>query len=76
MIPMMVEFLQETGTSESEEELHAVAKEFVTRLTGKQTIYQMIELKNQIEKRGGLAKEALEYKHIYLARLWNGSRTG
>ncbi len=70
MIPMMVEFLQETGTKESEEELHAVAKEFVTRLTGKQTIYQMIELKNQIEKRGGQAKEALDYKYIYLERLW------
>ncbi len=70
MIPMMVEFLKETGTKESEEELHAVAKEFVTRLTGKQTIYQMIELKNQIEQRGGQAKDPLEYKHIYLARLW------
>ncbi|MFB3789389.1 MAG: HAD family hydrolase [bacterium] len=70
MIPMMVEFLQKTGTKESAVELHAVAKEFVTRLTGKQTIYQMIELKNQIEQRGGQAKDPLEYKHIYLDRLW------
>lgn len=70
MIPMCVEFLRETGTKETEEALTRVAKEFITRLTGKQTIYQMIELKNEIEKRGGTAKEPLEYKYIYLDRLW------
>lgn len=71
MIPMMLEFLRETGTSESDDELTAVVKQFVTRLTGKQTIYQMFELKAQIEKRGGKAKDPLEYKHIYLERLWD-----
>lgn len=70
MVPMCVGFLQETGTSEPEEELTLVVKEFVTRLTGKQTIYQMIQLKDEIEKRGGTAREPLEYKHIYLDRLW------
>ncbi len=70
MIPMGVEFLKETGTDESDDELYQVVEEFVTRLTGKQTIYQMIELANEVEKRGGKAKEALEYKHIYLDRLW------
>jgi phosphoglycolate phosphatase-like HAD superfamily hydrolase len=70
MIPMGVEFLQETGTDESEEQLYAVVNEFVTRLTGKQTIYQMIELAQEITKRGGTPKDPLEYKHIYLDRLW------
>lgn len=70
MVPMMVEFLRETGTDESDDELTLMVKEYVTRLTGKQTIYQMIELKAQIEKRGGTAREPLEYKHIYLDRLW------
>ncbi len=70
MIPMGVEFIKETGTDETDEEIRAVVDEFVLRLTGKQTIYQMIELVNEIEKRGGKAKEALEYKHIYLDRLW------
>ena len=70
MIPMMLEFLAETETNESEEELTLIIKEFVARLTGKQTIYQMIELKEQIEKRGGTAKDPLEYKYIYLDRLW------
>lgn len=69
MIPMMVEFLRETGTQESDDELFAVVRDYVTRLTGKQTIYQMIELKAQIEKRGGVAQDPLDYKHIYLQRL-------
>ncbi len=71
MIPMCVEFLVELNTGESEEELHQLVKEFVTRLTGKQTIYQMIELAEEIKKRGGTPKEPLEYKHIYLNRLWD-----
>ncbi|MBD3265931.1 HAD hydrolase-like protein [bacterium] len=70
MIPMMVEILLETDTNETKEELTQLVKEYVTRLTGKQTIYQMIELKAQVEKRGGKAREPVEYKHDYLARLW------
>jgi len=41
MVPMMVEILMELKTGETEEELTAVVREFVDRLTGKQTIYQM-----------------------------------
>ncbi len=48
MIPLMVELLSETPAHESEAELHAVVAEFVTRLTGKQTIYQMIQLADEI----------------------------
>lgn len=70
MVPMFVGYLKETGTSESEEELAEVVREFVMRLTGKQTIYQMFELAEQIKKRGGTPKEALEYKHIFLDLLW------
>lgn len=70
MVPMFVGYLKETGTSETEEELTEVVREFVMRLTGKQTIYQMFELAEQIKKRGGTPKEALEYKHIYLDLLW------
>ncbi len=70
MVPYFVECLQETSTNEREEELEQLVKEFVMRLTGKQTIYQTIQLKEEIEKRGGTAKDPLEYKHIYLDRLW------
>jgi phosphoglycolate phosphatase len=70
MIPMMVEILQELHTGEGEPELTALVTEFVDRLTGKQTIYQMIELAAQVEQRGGQPREPLEYKHDYLDRLW------
>jgi len=70
MIPMMVEVLLETPRHESEGELRAVVTEFVDRLTGKQTIYQMIQLCQEVRQRGGEPLDSLEYKWMYLARLW------
>lgn len=70
MIPMMVDVLAELGTGETREELYEIVREFVTRLTGKQTIYQMIELAEQVKKRGGTPKDPLEYKWDYLRLLW------
>jgi phosphoglycolate phosphatase-like HAD superfamily hydrolase len=70
MVPMMVEALVETKSGESEAELTEIVREFVGRLTGRQTIYQMIELVENIEKRGGKALDPLEYKHRYLELLW------
>lgn len=70
MVPMMVEILAELKTGESEAELRAVVEEYVGRLTGKQTIYQMIALAEEVRKRGGTPKDPLEYKHQYLALLW------
>jgi phosphoglycolate phosphatase-like HAD superfamily hydrolase len=70
MIPMMVELLRETGTSETEEQLGAVVSEFVTRLTGKQTIYQMIALAEQISLRRKTPLDPLVYKNMYLDLLW------
>lgn len=70
MIPMMVEILLETPDHESEAELTHSVTEFVTRLTGKQTIYQMIQLAAEVEKRGGAPQEPLDYKRTYLDRLW------
>ena len=70
MVPMMVEFLQtETDTTETPEHLEALVVEFVDRLTGKQTIYQMMQLGEEIEKRGGTPKEPLAYKDEYNRRL-------
>ncbi|MGE5570790.1 MAG: HAD family hydrolase [Rhodospirillales bacterium] len=66
MIPMMVEILMELKTGEREEDLRALVTEFVGRLTGKQTIYQMIELAKQVELRGGTPLDPLQYKHRYL----------
>jgi phosphoglycolate phosphatase-like HAD superfamily hydrolase len=69
MVPMMVEILDGLKTGESEADLRAVVEEFVARLTGKQTMYQMIELARQVELRGGHPLEPLQYKRTYLAKL-------
>jgi phosphoglycolate phosphatase-like HAD superfamily hydrolase len=70
MIPLMVEILQQTPHAESEEQIHHVVTEFVERLTGKQTIYQMIQLCEEIQKRGGTPLKPVDYKHQYHERLW------
>jgi phosphoglycolate phosphatase-like HAD superfamily hydrolase len=69
MVPMMVEILAELNSGESEEQLQALVQDFVARLTGEQTIYQMIELAEQVEKRGGKPLAPLEYKRMYHDRL-------
>jgi phosphoglycolate phosphatase len=69
MVPMMVELLAELKTGESEAELQSLVKDYVARLTGKQTIYQMIELARQVEARGGQPLEPLAYKKMYHDRL-------
>ena len=66
MVPMMVEELAGLKSGESETEIESVVREFVDRLTGKQTVYQMIELGRQVELRGGLPKDPLAYKRQYL----------
>lgn len=72
MIPLMVKILRETpkGREESEEKLYWTVSDFVTRLTGRETIYQMLQLCEEISKRGGHPLAAVEYKHQYQAFLW------
>jgi len=69
MIPMMVEILQQTGTEETPEELFRVVETYVQRLNGKQTIYQMIQLVEEVRKRGGTPEDPRRYKEIYHDRL-------
>ena len=70
MVPMMVEVLADLNTGETQDELRAIVEEFVGRLTGKQTMYQMIELVEEVKKRGGQPLDPLEYKKRYLDLLW------
>ena len=65
MIPMMVGILKETGTREEEATLTQHVEDFVMRLNGRQTIYQMIQLAEEVTKRGGTPLEPLAYKHRY-----------
>lgn len=69
MVPMMVEILAGLHTGESEAALKALVDDFVARLTGEQTIYQMMELARQVELRGGKPLEPLAYKRLYHDKL-------
>jgi len=69
MVPLMVEVLRSTGTPETDEQLHQLAYDFVMELNGKQTIYQMIRLAEEVRQRGGTPQDPLVYKDIYHQRL-------
>lgn len=71
MIPMMVDILSETGTTESREQLLLHVEDFVMRLNGKQTIFQMMRLAEEVTSRGGVAMDPLAYKHQYHELLWH-----
>jgi phosphoglycolate phosphatase len=70
MIPMMVRILRETGTGETDRELATAVEDFVMRLNGRQTIYQMIQLADEVRRRGGTPADPLHYKHQYHDLLW------
>ena len=69
MVPMMIDVLMETPTNESRKQLESTVVKFVDQLTGKQTIYQMLQLCEEIQKRAGTAKDPLDYKDMYNDRL-------
>jgi len=69
MVPLMVGLLEDCGGAETTAELEKLVTGFVDQLTGKQTIYQMIRLCEELEKRGGSPREPLEYKELYNSRL-------
>lgn len=72
MIPYFFEEFCESlpNKNETDDEAIKLITDFVDALTGKQTIFQCMQLKEEIEVRGGKAKEAIEYKNEYLRRLF------
>lgn len=66
---LMVEVLLEAPDREPEEELVARVRSFVLRTTGMQTMYQMIGLVEEVERRGGVPEDPLIYKEVYVGRL-------
>jgi len=70
MTPLMLEILLDLKTGESETDLEALVREMIWRTTGKETIYQMMDFASEVSKRGGVPRQALEYKKMYLDRLW------
>lgn len=71
MIPMMVETLSCLPGSESTNQIAQVVEDFVMRLNGRQTIYQMIQLAEEVESRGGVPRAPLDYKRQYHDLLWS-----
>lgn len=74
MIPMMVQVLREAGATDPPTALRATVEGFVTRLTGRQTIYQMMRLAKEVQARGGRPRDPLEYKRQYHDLLWQDVR--
>ena len=69
MAELMLEALSETPNVEDEATLKDFVDELILKTTGKQTIYQMIELGAEVEKRGGIPYSSMEYKNEYTKRL-------
>ena len=69
MVPMMVEVLRATGSREPPEALEGLVLDFVMQLNGKQTIYQMFRLAEEVRRRGGTPEDPLVYKKQYHDRL-------
>ena len=66
MVPMMVRnLLPFARKGEGPESIEALVRDFVTELTGKQTVYQMMRLAEEVKARGGLPRDPLEYKAAY-----------
>ncbi len=69
MIPLMVELLLDTPNNEGAEALEQYCREYVDQSTGIDTIYQMMHIAEQVEARGGVPLEPMDYKKEYLLRL-------
>jgi phosphoglycolate phosphatase-like HAD superfamily hydrolase len=68
MVPMFAKVLPRLP-GETDEMVEQMVLDDIMRLNGKQTIYQMIQLAERIQERGGRPREPLWYKHEYLRRL-------
>lgn len=69
MIIHAVEELSRTPAAPPPEGWHHFSREYITRLTGEQTIYQMLHLEAEVRRLGGTPQPAAEYKWEYLRRL-------
>lgn len=83
MTALMKRVLLATSNCEPEPQLESHIKELIERTTGKQTIYQMISLCEELQLRGGTPLDPQDYKKQYLDLLMeqiqhrlDGLRTG
>ncbi len=69
MEQVMVDALRPTPGCEPESQLRVFVQETIARTTGKQTIYQMMDLAEAVSVRGGKPESPEFYKQVYLDRL-------
>lgn len=69
MIPYFIQTLLDTPQAEEKGGITDCVRTFVDTLTGKQTIFQCIQLNEEVIKRGGKLVDPLVYKNEYLRRL-------
>ena len=70
MIGFIVETIHDADPTLDLPSVRTHVTDFVDRLTGKQTIYQMIRLAEEVEARGARPEDPLLYKRKYHDRLW------
>ena len=70
MVPMLADELGRFARDgETRESVEALVRDFVAELTGKQTIYQMMRLADEVRARGGEPRDPADYKAEYHERL-------
>jgi phosphoglycolate phosphatase-like HAD superfamily hydrolase len=69
MVPMMVQTLAAADPHASPDELTEVVEQFVTALTGKPTMHQILALVEEVRQRGGQPPDPQQYLADYLAQL-------
>ena len=69
MIPYFIEVLLQTPKAEDRNTIEEIVTTFVDKLTGKQTIFQCIQLDEEVIQRGGTKTNPGVYKSEYLRRL-------
>ena len=66
MLSLCVEALERTPTAKDRATLTDICRDFILQLTGRQTIYQMMRLAEEVRKHGGTPCNPLDYKWQYL----------
>lgn len=69
MAEQMVDTLMQTATHEDATTLRPFVADLIRQTTGQQTIYQMIRLAKEVEKRGTVPESAQTYKQHFTDRL-------
>lgn len=69
MIRLLTEWLVECAQTQDRQAIEQLVTEYVARSTGLATVFQMIWVAEQVNRRGGNALDPIAYKEIYTSQL-------